>query len=237
MQRSKYRVLAIRYFVCILCGFLVAIVSAWAPVVLDTYRTKPDVLLIRGSNGQTITQLLVHQTLFSTMIWDQKHSVLEDLKPIRESREVSPATIWNWSRLRRGCDLPRLVVEEARGWPLRCLSWSRSTNAPYPSDQGKLFRAGYRWAIVIGDDMRRLDNTWNNGFAGHTVYPLRPRVWGLVINTSFYAILIHLLWSACVSVRRRLRVHNEQCRDCGYSLRGLGLRARCPECGCQPTAS
>lgn len=61
--------------------------------------------------------------------------------------------------------------------------------------------------------------------------PVRPIGSGIVVNTSFYAVL----WAASVwlfkAARGRVRWSRGQCRECGYSTAGLGEGALCPECG------
>jgi hypothetical protein len=134
------------------------------------------------------------------------------LDPPRFSRANTPP---------RNSDFDRITyIEDARGWPARCLVgfYDHRTNR------------GSRQAWLIG-------RTWRYDLGGPPgpgglprALPLRPIWTGLLINSVFYGVLIGALMLAAAALRRRRRARTGHCPACGYDLRATD-HERCPECG------
>src|SRR5262249_34895964 len=60
--------------------------------------------------------------------------------------------------------------------------------------------------------------------------PLRPLLWGSVVNTSLAFVFLRSIVSVTAQGRRRWRAQRNACEQCGYPLSGLPGDT-CPECG------
>jgi hypothetical protein len=117
------------------------------------------------------------------------------------------------------------------GWPLIAMRGAEridvfaaehdAPGAP-PADQGRdeagVWRLSHRWAV-------RLPWLLPDG----VLLPLEPRP-GLLLNTTFYALLWALLLLAPGAIRQRIRRAKGRCPTCGFSLAGQP-QPGCPECG------
>ncbi len=61
--------------------------------------------------------------------------------------------------------------------------------------------------------------------------PLVPQWWPFAANVAFWAALAAALVIGLRAARRWRRARHGLCRQCGYSLKGLGESQHCPECG------
>lgn len=111
------------------------------------------------------------------------------------------------------------------GWPFTCVAAYR-------------YRMVYGWSNKVPEPpywvgavtppkfLHPKSGAWNLP----RVIPVRP-VWsGLVLNSLVWAVPLGLVLSGARRLRRRRRDRLGCCRECGYSLTGIG-GAVCPECG------
>lgn len=131
------------------------------------------------------------------------------------------------------------LIEDARGWPMRCMAAScESTSELLPLSWtamvGPPSVGTARYRVRDGVELKR-------GSAGGLfmldlrMFPYRPLWPGLVVNTLFYAVLSVASFVACRNVVRRGRLEKGRCPKCAYDLQAA-FDDGCPECGWKRTA-
>lgn len=167
----------------------------------------------------------VEETLVRTTAWENDWGYdLMDRDEVREFREDSS----DWVR-----PLPAVIPSNvdwsrqdawAQGWPFRC---AVGRVIRHPADGGPR----YIDAITLLEDQNGLllSSIW---WRNEITLPLRPLWPGLLLNTTFYATLLALLWFTPRAINRTLRRRRGRCAKCNYNLRGRTLTStHCPECG------
>lgn len=135
--------------------------------------------------------------------------------------------IWNdWSVIRFGEDRTR-IVEEARGWPLKCLVW-------YLAIETGEFRGGLKWGDEISGEYV-INKAGDRSFRTFDLVPKHPFPYlphwrGLIINWVFYLCLIVCVIYGASAARVVSRKRSGRCVNCGYSLKG-NVTGVCSECG------
>ncbi len=119
----------------------------------------------------------------------------------------------------------RIVLEEAHGWPAKCLRWRLMSG----SVQG-----GLQIGISNREESRSSVGSLRASYiAGDRVIPFFPIWSGFAINVASYAGMLFVLRCGLVGSRRvriLLRRGKGYCPQCTYNLRGE-FSAGCPECG------
>lgn len=95
----------------------------------------------------------------------------------------------------------------------------------------RAMKQGYEWDKFATLNPEHAD-TWefrNKWLAGSL--PLRPVLFGFIMNALFYAVVSWGLWRGFTIMRRRWGRKPWQCQSCRYDQRGLSIDAICPECG------
>ena len=142
----------------------------------------------------------------------------------------------------------RTVEVVARGWPwpaLRCevLASQSDFDAVAALGQDEYWGVGalpsngpwgsntvyeHSGAFVVPTGV-----TTGHHLIGAIVLPYAPLWRGLVGNTLFFGVLLMILRTACLGIRRRRRHRRGQCVLCGYDMTGSGEDDACQECGHQ----
>jgi len=119
-----------------------------------------------------------------------------------------------------------LEVVEDRGWPLysftasACYGWE---DDHIPFDESILVLISVDGGITIDRSLF--------GVGGRPmIYPVRPRWFGLVIDSEIFAITWWIVLFSPAVIRRARRRKHCWCVRCGYDLRD-NFDAGCPECG------
>lgn len=108
-------------------------------------------------------------------------------------------------------------AEHAAGWPLLSFRRNRIRSHHGLSDPEVIIDHG---AISLPQ--------WVARQGLRTLLPVTP-IWpGVIINSIFYAGLVHCLFLGPAIVRRRLRTRSDRCPQCAYPR---GTSPRCTECG------
>lgn len=110
-------------------------------------------------------------------------------------------------------------IIDGRGWPMRSM-WLEYEMA----SDGVLWDAS---GALVGIDLGwRHKSDWLP-----VALPVRP-IWnGFIANTILYGVLLWLVATGAVALRRVIRRTRGHCPHCGYNLRA-SLSEGCPECGC-----
>ncbi|MCI0675040.1 MAG: hypothetical protein L0Y42_04610 [Phycisphaerales bacterium] len=114
-----------------------------------------------------------------------------------------------------------LWFADGRGWPVASFC---SAVLLDPSNLGKSSDVRDGIALKIGGPVK-LGIT---RFPGLRVLPTRPIFLGFAFNTTFYAIILWLLFATPAFARRRIRLKRGLCPACAYPV---GESATCTECG------
>lgn len=111
-------------------------------------------------------------------------------------------------------------IEEARGWPFRCLVGY--TQMYIDLSKGGWVAGEQHWVINIKS------TRWKDG--PHAILPLRPIPFGFIVDALIYSCASWFVVVGPGRLRRYIRVRLGHCEKCGYDLRGTRDKG-CPECG------
>lgn len=143
-----------------------------------------------------------------------------ELAPINELRLN---TFQNLS-LRSNVPPPRFPVDDARGWPMRCLSCTIVIDGDKVLSDGAI-------DTVLLDGVPPANRTYPDDITRRLrAIPLRPIWTGMIFNTLLYAGVIWSTTAGLFAVRGWYRRRGQLCPSCRYDLRGQS-QAGCPECG------
>lgn len=115
----------------------------------------------------------------------------------------------------------KVKIVLGRGWPMiSCTCLFEGLNLPPYYVASKAIDLGF----VAASPPRAIYDTWPR------LLPLRPYVFGFVIDSLFYAVITFMPLRGPVLLRRMLRRRRGSCVACGYDLRHMP-HGTCPECG------
>jgi len=169
-------------------------------------------------------------------IWDSQERPSNDDLPW-----IDPPA---WSRLAEDVDIDELiesryfrVIETAVGWPVPAIRGRvhlkmgeiKPTGGEIPWIDPK-----YGWAVPASA-WRPVRNSATYPAFEYPFLPLRPLIWGSLINTLFLALVYGIFAKAASLMlhifpkyRENIRRSRSHCPKCDYDL---GSLTRCPECG------
>ncbi len=163
-----------------------------------------------------VVALQVFEKIGTTIITSS--ATLESDYPADEEKRTAASQI-AWSSIVRSPHRG-MVIEEAHGWPMRCLSWS---------SDGQTVRGGI--AIVPGQrDIHYESSAKSTMSIGRLILPLRPIWRGVAVDLCIYTVFVFGAYFTFRLSAGILRAWRGQCVDCSYSLHGLAAN-QCPECG------
>lgn len=150
-----------------------------------------------------------------------------------------------WSRIAGPVDVAAIkasnefrIIEVAVGWPLPSVRGRVRLQPASPETRStqSWSNPAYEWAVPVAAWEQR-HGSLVYGDLEYPFLPLRPLLWGSLVNTAITAFGISLFVAVSRAVydfplggRRRRRIKASRCVKCGYPL---GSLAACPECGCR----
>ena len=222
----------------LLVGAVVNVAVAWGCAMwIGELEATAECALVGGPADPTETGVLVvmwSRVGSDRVLWTQQGAPRADATrgelgqwvDMRRFREASlgMASLPWWSTMGRGVvsptgsgPMPPVLVEDARGWPLRSLSSS--------------FQLRYTPGITTsGIEGIRVHSATRPGlrWLKPRVLPIHP-IWpGFAFNTMFYAGVSWLLICGPFALRRLIRVKRGRCPTCAYPM---GQSDVCSECG------
>jgi hypothetical protein len=223
---------------CLLAGAVVALLTAWVPVLWPAERPLRAVGFKYRREGSALAlrfrALGVERTVLTHWSDEPDH-----LPRVTSPSPREPFEAGYWGDI--GVNENEVVVaEEARGWPLLALSCSftigRNTDGYSFSEFGRS-TASYdisrnapsipevRGGLVVCEwNYPSVQATWR-------VLPLRPLWPGSLVNTLLGAGVLLGLAETFAFARWGRRRLKSRCPSCGYDRCGLAKDAACPECG------
>jgi hypothetical protein len=156
--------------------------------------------------------------------WLEQQSSFDAGEPTPPPKGVGVIAAPYWSRASTPPQPEReepLIIEDARGWPMRSLM------------------SYVRPDLLARNITPTLRDTWLLETGGRTPVgiarglPLKPILPGFFLNSMAYAVVLWLVFSAIPQwMRRRIEAKRGCCIHCGYDLRGKPADTdKCPECG------
>lgn len=118
-------------------------------------------------------------------------------------------------------------MDIAYGWPMLAFAGGITTETGTPPGHHHDFGA-------LSNDPPTPGAAWGGKLVD--TIPLRPILPGAAVNTAVYALAWLMLLAAVTLVRQHGRLRRGECLACGYSRRGIGADAACPECGTSAAA-
>jgi hypothetical protein len=230
-RRNRIRKIITRVIVFLLLGAIVNVAVAWG----CAYWLSPPTDLRSVWIGFVPLDVPVWQCIgwqrtgtarVMSRPFEDADADVRDIHAIMKSMPLSDDPVPDWSRIvetrfHPRINNPRVLVEDARGWPLMAMmcEFGRSS---YLLD-------------VLGVQVERYSGiALPDGTADimdgdrHRALPLRP-IWpGFAINALFYAGILWLLFVAPFALRRRRRIKRGLCPACAYPV---GNSDVCTECG------
>ncbi len=204
-----------RAVLCFLSGLIVSLLVAWSVAILypTHFGVSADEVTCRSDPSYCmVSRTIAYERVIRALVKPEQVSFFK------------PSDAPYWSLMRR-CDWrrTRAIVEDARGWPMRCLmSWYQLRGHDMDVPGQFELRGGFQWR-----KRQRGSFVW---YPLDHVLPLRP-IWpGLVANSFFYGGIFFTTPLLFGIGRAALRRKCGLCGACGYDISDL-IADRCPECG------
>ncbi|MCH7602993.1 MAG: hypothetical protein IIB54_09525, partial [Planctomycetes bacterium] len=132
-----------------------------------------------------------------------------------------------WGELRPNQNAQSIVQRMRSGWPFRAFV-AHEWNVEPPDYMRVPHAVGGAWVMIVVGQYR--DREMNRPIAFH------PLWFGLVIDTTLYALLWWIITIGPWQIRQYRRRIRGLCLHCAYDLRGVDHEV-CPECGAATTVT